>query len=120
MWRGPTHIFPLAMPEPAESTARRVTGLEIAWVHCKSGDPKIAKLRDWLSEGKTLFTVIVLPPADQEWEKIHEREGVLEEVTGRYAKFRFNGANPWMFFHDLSIGYDRKRNRPPVQFRERL
>jgi len=106
-------------PEPAEGTARRVTDPESAWMHCKPGDPKIAKLRDWLSKGKTLFTVIVLPPADHEWERIHEGEGVLEEVAGRYVKFRFHGANPWMFFHDFSIGYDRKRKRPLVRFRER-
>ena len=93
---------------------------EVVWVHCKSGDPNIAKLRHWLSEGKTLFTVIVFPPADHEWEKIHEGLGLLEEVTGQEAKFRFNGAKQWTAFADFNVGYDRKRKRPLIQFRERL
>jgi len=88
-------------------------------VHCKSSDPKIVKLRHWLAEGKTLFTVIIFPPADHEWEKLHEGQGVLEEVTEQEAKFRFNGANPWMFFPDFSVGYDRKRKRPLIRLRER-
>ncbi len=108
------------VPGHAESRARRVADPEVVWVHCKSGDSKIAKLQHWLSEGKTLFTVIVFLPADHEWEKIHEGQGLLEEVTEQEAKFRFNGANPWMFFPDFSIGYDRKRKRPLIQFRERL
>ncbi len=81
-------------PEPAESTARRVADSEAVWVLCKSGDPNIAKLRHSLSEGKTLFTVIVVPPADHEWEKIHESQGLLKEVTGQEATFRFNGGKP--------------------------
>jgi hypothetical protein len=32
-------------PEPAESTARQVADPEVVWVHCKPGDPNIAKLR---------------------------------------------------------------------------
>ena len=45
---------------------------------------------------QTLFTVIVFPPADHEWEKAQEGEGLLEEVLGQEAKFPFNGAKPWM------------------------
>ena len=45
---------------------------------------------------QTLFTVIVFPPADHEWEKTQEGEGLLEEVLGQEAKFPFNGAKPWM------------------------
>jgi hypothetical protein len=71
-------------------------------------------------EGKTLFTVIVFPPAEHEWENIHEGQGLLEEVTGQEAKFRFNGAKPWTVFPDFNVGYDRKRKRPLMQFRERL
>jgi hypothetical protein len=56
----------------------------------------LTKLRHWLSEGKTLFTVIVFPPADHEWEKTQEGEGLLDEVLGQEAKFPFNGAKPWM------------------------
>jgi hypothetical protein len=107
-------------PEPAESTARRVADPEAVWLHCKSGDPNIAKLRQWLREGETLFTVIVFPPADHEWENIHEGQGQLEEVTGQEAKFRFNGAKPWTVFPDFNVGYDRRRKRPLIQFREKL
>lgn len=107
-------------PEPAESTAPRVADPEVVWVHCKPGDPNIAKRRHWLVEGKTHFTVIMFPPADHEWEKIHEGQRLLEEGTGQEAKFRFNGAKPWTLFPDFNVGYDRKRKRPLMQFRERL
>jgi hypothetical protein len=115
-----TYLLPRDAAEPAESTAGQVPDPEVVWVHCKPGDPNIAKLRHWLAEGKTHFTVIMFPPADHEWEKIHEGQGVLEEVTEQEAKFRFNGANPCMFFPDFSVGYDRKKKRPMIRFRERL
>ena len=107
-------------PGHTESTARRVADPEVVWVHCKSGDPNIAKLRHWLSEGQTLFTVIVFPPADHEWEKIQEGQGLLEEVSRQEAKFHFDGAKPRTVFPEFNVGYDRKRKRPLIQFRERL
>jgi len=82
------------VPGHTESTAYRVADPEVVWVHCKSGDPNIAKLRHWLSEGKTLFKIIVFPPADHEWEKTQEGEGLLEEVLEQEAKIPFNGAKP--------------------------
>lgn len=106
--------------DTVESTALRVVDPAIVCVHCESSDPKIAKLRCWLVEGKTLFTVMVFPPVDHEWEKIHECQGVLEEVTEQEAKFRFSGTKSWPVFPDFSIGYDRKRKRPLIRFRERL
>jgi hypothetical protein len=118
-WAQP-HLPSRGASEPSESTARQAADPEIVWLHCKPGDPNIAKLRRWISEGKTLFTVIVFPPADHEWEKIHEGQGLLEEVTGQEAKFRFNGAKPCTVFPDFNVGYDRKRKRPLIQFRERL
>lgn len=107
-------------PEPVESTAPPVIDPEVVWVHCESGDPNIARLRKWISEGKTLFTVIVFPPADHEWEKIHEGLGRLEEVTEQEAKFRFDDVKPGTLFSNFYIGYDRKGKRPLIQFRERL
>lgn len=107
-------------PQPVESTAPRAIDPEVVWVHCESRDPNIAKLRKWLSEGKTLFTVIVFPPVDHEWEKIHEGLGRLEEVTAQEAKFRFDDVEPWTLFSNFYVGYDRKGKRPLIQFRERL
>ena len=109
-----------AGPEPVESTVRPVIDPEVVRVHCESGDPNIAKLRKWHSEGKTLFTVIVFPPADNEWENIHEGLGRLEEVTEQEAKFRFDDVKPWTLFSNFYVGYDRKGKRPLIQFRERL
>ncbi len=109
-----------AAPEPVESTVPPVIDPEVVWVHCESGDPNIVKLRKWLNEGKTLFTFIVFPPADHEWEKIHEGLGRLEEVTEQEAKFRFDDVKPWTLFSNFYVGYDRKRKRPVIQFRERL
>lgn len=106
--------------ELTETTPRFVTGPDVVWIHCKPGDPNIARLRQWLNEGKTLFTVLVFPPADHEWEKIHEGLGELEEVTELKAKFRFDGVTPWTLFPDFYVGYDRNRKRPCIQFRERL
>jgi hypothetical protein len=108
-----------AAPESVESTAPLVIDPEVVWVHCELGDPNIAKLRKWLSGGKTLFTVIVFPPADHEWEKIHEGLGRLEEVTEQEAKFRFDDVKPWTLFSNFYVGYDRKGKRPLIQFRER-
>jgi hypothetical protein len=108
-----------AAPEPVESTVPPAIDPEFVWVHCESADPNIAKLRKWLSEGKTLFTVIVFPPADHEWEKIHEGLGRLEEVTEQDAKFRFDDVKPWTLFSNFYVGYDRKGKRPLIQFRER-
>lgn len=107
-------------PEPAQTSLPSVADQVIVWIRCKSGDPNIAKLRRWLNEGKTLFTVLVFPPADREWERIHEGLGQLEEVTELEAKFRFDGVRPWTLFPDFYVGYDRKRKRPRIQFRERL
>lgn len=107
-------------PGPVESTAPPVIDPEVVWVHCESGDPNIAKLRKWISEGKTLFTVIVFPPADHEWEKIHEGLGRLEEVTEQEAKFRFDDVKPWTLFPNFHVGYDLERKRPLIQFRERF
>lgn len=107
-------------PELAEITPPSVTAPEFVRIRCKPGDPNIAKLRRWLNEGNTLFTVLVFPPADHEWEKIHEGLGQLEEVTELEAKFRFAGVAPWTLFPDFYVGYDRKRKRPRIQFRERL
>jgi hypothetical protein len=119
----PCHFYPIYpnAPQPAQSTARcQTTDPEIVWVRCESGNPGIVELRRWLMEGKTIFSVIVFPPADHEWEKIHAGQAVLEEVTEHEARFRFRGVSPWMFFHDCTIGYDRKRKRSLIQFRERL
>jgi hypothetical protein len=113
------HLLSRDAPEPAESVARHVTDPEIVSVRCESHDQKIVKLRHWLSEGKTLFTVMMFPPVDDEWEKIHEGQGVLEEVSEGEAQFRFRGANPRMFLPDFSVGYDRKRKRPLIRLRER-
>src|SRR5260370_10987752 len=74
-------------PEPVESTAPPVIDPEVVWVHCESGDPNIVKLRKRLIEGKTLFTVIGLPPADHEWEKIHEGLARLQEITKQDPNF---------------------------------
>ena len=115
----PYHFYPHA-PQLAESTAGRVADPEIVWVRCESGHAGIVKLRRWLMEGKTLFTVIVFPAADHEWEKVHEGQAVLEEVTEQQAKFRINGAHPWMFFPNCTVGYDRKRKRPLIQLRGRF
>lgn len=112
------HFYPNA-PQPAQSTTRQTADPEIVRVRGEAGDPRIVSLR-WLTEGKTVFTFIVFPPADHEWEKIYEGQAVLEEVTEREAMFRFKGAHPWMLFPECTIGYDRKRKRPLIQFRERL
>ena len=107
-------------PEPAERAAAQVPDREILWARCEAGDPGFIKLRRWLIKGKTVFAVIVFPPADHEGEKTHEGQAVLEEVTEQGAKFRMNGANARMFFPDFTLGYDRKRKRPVIRFRERL
>lgn len=107
-------------PELAQIMRPSVTAPEFVRIRCKPADPNIAKLRPWLNEGKTLFTVLVFPPADHEWEKIHEGLGQLEEVTELEPKFRFAGVTPWTLFPDFYVGYDRKRKRPRIQFREKL
>ena len=117
--QAPPSLPSRAAPEPVESSAPPMIDPEVVWVHCKSGDPNITKLRKWLSEGKTLFTVIVFPPADDEWEKIHEGLARLEEVSEQEAKFRFDDVKPWTLFSNFYVGYDPKGKRPLVQFRER-
>jgi hypothetical protein len=118
--QNPSDVLYHHLSSSLENKARNEVDPEVFWVHCESDDPKIVKLRRLLVEGKTLFSVQVFPPADHEWEAVHEGQAVLEEVSGLEAKFRLNRVNPWMLFSDFRMGYDRKRKRPLIQFRERL
>jgi hypothetical protein len=99
------------------ATNRQATDAEIILLRAIEENRKIATLKRWLDEGKTLILFWHIPSADEDpLRSRNSRQMTLVEVAEDWIVVDVDGTKMSLGYKEFELGYDAQNNRPQIRY----